>query len=56
MKLRELRGRIEEKAHEPNAAAELGPLREELAQLDDELKKLQGEAPLYGRLPRRPGG
>ncbi|MCA2971553.1 MAG: type VI secretion system ATPase TssH [Acidobacteriaceae bacterium] len=48
MKLRELRGRIEEKAHEPNAAAELGPLREELAQLDDELKKLQGEAPLMG--------
>ena len=48
MKLRELRGRIEEKAHEPNAAAELGPLREELTLLDDELKTLQGQMPLMG--------
>jgi len=48
LKLRELRGRIEEKAHEPNAAAELGPMREELAQLDDELKTLQGQMPLMG--------
>ncbi|MFN9460381.1 MAG: AAA family ATPase, partial [Acidobacteriota bacterium] len=48
MKLRELRGRIEEKAHESNAAAELGLMREELAQLDDELKTLQGETPLMG--------
>jgi type VI secretion system protein VasG len=47
-KLRELRGRIEEKAHESNAAVELGPMREELAQLDDELKQLQGETPLMG--------
>jgi len=48
IKLRELRGQIEEKAHEENAAAELGPLREELAKLDDELKSLQGEMPLMG--------
>ncbi|MCX6586926.1 MAG: type VI secretion system ATPase TssH [Acidobacteria bacterium] len=48
LKLRELRGRIEEKAHEPNAAAELGPLREELTLLDDELKTLQGQMPLMG--------
>lgn len=48
LKLRELRGRIEQKAHESNAAAELGPMREELAQLDDELKTLQGETPLMG--------
>lgn len=48
VKLRELRGSIEEKAHEANAAAELGPLREELVQLDDELKTLQGETPLMG--------
>ncbi|OYW12415.1 MAG: ClpV1 family T6SS ATPase, partial [Acidobacteriia bacterium 12-62-4] len=47
-KLRELRGQIEEKAHEENAAAELGPMREELAKLDDELKALQGETPLMG--------
>jgi type VI secretion system protein VasG len=48
MKLRELRGQIEEKAHEANAAAELGPMREELAKLDEELKTLQGETPLMG--------
>jgi type VI secretion system protein VasG len=48
MKLRELRGQIEEKAHEANAAEELGPMREELAKLDGELKALQGETPLMG--------
>jgi type VI secretion system protein VasG len=48
MKLRELRGKIEEKAAEANAAAELGPMREELATLDGELRALQGETPLMG--------
>ncbi len=48
LKMRELRGLIEDKAAEANAAEELGPMREELAKLDEELKGLQGENPLMG--------
>ncbi|MCX6604086.1 MAG: type VI secretion system ATPase TssH [Acidobacteria bacterium] len=48
LKMRELRGQIEDKAAEANAAEELGPLREELAKMDEELKGLQGENPLMG--------